>query len=61
MLSRWLSTVVANNVFRVYNAKTLELVKTFSDHSDDVTDLAFGKDVQFIASTSLDRCLKLYS
>jgi len=35
-------------------------IKTFSDHSGLVTDVAWGKDAHWLASTSMDRSLKFY-
>ena len=45
----------------LYNVKTGDIFKEFKEHTDLVTDLAFGKDCEYIASSSLDRDLKIYS
>eukprot|EP00164_Ancoracysta_twista_P006368 GFYU01008857.1.p1 GENE.GFYU01008857.1~~GFYU01008857.1.p1 ORF type:complete len:496 (-),score=167.73 GFYU01008857.1:412-1851(-) len=46
---------------RVFAAKGWDLVKTWSDHSANVTDVAFGADAKYLASTSMDRTLKFYA
>jgi len=53
--------VVAANDLRVYQVKTAELVKQFTDHGAAVTDAKFGKDAQSIVSVSNDRSLKIFS
>jgi len=45
---------------QVYSVKGFSLVKTFDDHKKKVTSARFGKDASFIASTSLDRTLKIF-
>lgn len=44
----------------LYNVKTGDVFKEFNEHTDLVTDMAFGRDCEYIASTSLDRDLKIY-
>lgn len=36
-------------------------LKVFNDHTALATGVRFGKNAQYIASTSMDRTLKLYS
>jgi len=40
--------------------KSLEHVQTFDEHTNVVTAVKFGKDAQMLASTSMDRTLKLW-
>jgi len=44
----------------VYESKTWGVVKTFDDHSADVTGVCFGKAAGMLAATSADGALKLY-
>jgi len=50
----------AGSDLRVYNTKTFSVVKTFTDHTALVTDVAFGPDAKFLVSTSMDRNMKIY-
>jgi len=52
--------VTAGNTVRVYMGKTLNHIATYSDHKGDVTDVAFGNNAQWLASTSMDRTLKVW-
>jgi len=45
---------------RVFTGKGLELVQTWDEHTSTVTDVLFGPDAKFIATTSMDRTLKLW-
>jgi len=46
----------------VYNAKTWDVVKTFEDaHASQVTDVKWGANAKFLASTSMDRSLKFFA
>merc|ERR1712195_182033 len=46
----------------VYNAKTWDVVKTFEDaHASRVTDVKWGANAKFLASTSMDRSLKFFA
>ncbi|KAH3758129.1 MOS4-associated complex 3A [Pelomyxa schiedti] len=46
------------DVFR--KGKTFDKVGKFTEHTGAVTDVAFGPDARFLASTSRDRTLKIY-
>jgi len=51
----------ASKDIRVFVVKQWEApVKTFSTHKQAVTDVAFGENALFLASTSMDRSLKFY-
>jgi pre-mRNA-processing factor 19 len=52
---------VAGSDLRIFTGKSFSLIKTFTDHSGLCTDVAFGRDAAFIASTGLDRFLKFYA
>lgn len=52
--------VAGVSTFRVYNPKSLELVKEWTDHTKAVTGIRFGPDASFLATTSLDRSLKIF-
>jgi len=45
---------------RIFVGKTLNHMATFSGHSGLVTDVKWGKDAHFLASTSMDRSLKFW-
>lgn len=45
---------------RVYLCKQWQELKVFNDHTAAATGVRFGKHAHFIASTSMDRTLKLY-
>jgi len=52
----------AGQSITVYNSKTWEVVKTFNDaHSSQITDIKWGQDAKFLASTSMDRSLKFFA
>lgn len=46
--------------FRIYLCKQWQELKVFNDHTATATGVRFGKHAKFIASTSMDRTLKLY-
>ncbi|XP_014240604.1 pre-mRNA-processing factor 19 [Cimex lectularius] len=52
---------VAGTDIRVYVCKQWQELKQFNDHTAMATGVRFGRNAQFIASTSMDRTLKLYS
>jgi len=46
----------------VYNSKTWDVVKTFENaHNAAVTDVKWGTDAKFLASTSMDRALTFFA
>ncbi|KAK0073564.1 hypothetical protein PV325_009544 [Microctonus aethiopoides] len=51
---------VAGSDIRVYLCKQWQELKVFNDHTAAATGVRFGKHSQYIASTSMDRTLKLY-
>jgi pre-mRNA-processing factor 19 len=56
--------VAAGNQIHVYKEsgkKNWDVVKTFSDHTAAVTDVKIAPGVAFMASTSIDRSLKIYA
>lgn len=46
--------------FSVYLCKQWQELAILTDHSDMATGVRFGRDAQFLASTSMDRSLKVY-
>lgn len=46
--------------FRVYLCKQWQELKVFVDHTATATGVRFGRLSQYIASTSMDRTLKIY-
>lgn len=52
---------VGKDDLTVLNAKDMEVVKSFTDHTQAVTGVKWARDEQFIATASLDRSLKLFS
>jgi len=51
---------VAGTDVRVYLCKQWTDLKVFQDHTAAATGVRFGKNASYIASTSMDRTLKLY-
>ncbi|KAJ8928772.1 hypothetical protein NQ314_018630 [Rhamnusium bicolor] len=51
---------VAGSDVRIYLCKQWQELKVFNDHTATATGVRFGKHARFIASTSMDRTLKLY-
>ncbi|XP_065208797.1 pre-mRNA-processing factor 19 [Planococcus citri] len=51
---------VAGSDVRVYLCKQWEELKVFNDHTAAATGVRFGRHAQYIASTSMDRTLKIY-
>ena len=51
---------VAGTDIRVYLCKQWTDLKVFQDHTAMATGVRFGKHASYIASTSMDRTLKLY-
>lgn len=47
--------------FRIYLCKQWQDLRIFNDHTALATGVRFGKHAQYVASTSMDRTLKLYS
>ncbi|OQS04183.1 pre-mRNA-processing factor 19 [Thraustotheca clavata] len=56
--------VASNKAVTIYKEsgkKNWDIVKTFADHQGNVTDVKLARGLEFIASTSLDRSLKIYA
>ncbi|XP_026329529.1 pre-mRNA-processing factor 19 isoform X2 [Hyposmocoma kahamanoa] len=51
---------IAGTDVRVYLCRQWQELKVFNDHTASATGVRFGKNAQYIASTSMDRTLKLY-
>lgn len=45
----------------IYHMKSWNLIAEFKENTDLVTDIKFGKDCKYFATTSLDRNLKIFS
>lgn len=52
--------IAADNI-KIYSTKTWNEIKVISDHSAAVTDVAWGADAKWLASSSLDRHLNIYN
>jgi pre-mRNA-processing factor 19 len=50
----------SGNDIRLFVGKTLNHMATFTGHSGIVTDVKWGKDAKFLATTSMDRSLKFW-
>ncbi len=50
----------AESILRVYNAETGDRLRQFSGHSDTITSIAFSDDGKLLASTSLDRTVRVW-
>ena len=57
---QFLFIVIFVLIFRVYLCKQWQELKVLNDHTAAATGVRFGKHAQYIASTSMDRTLKLY-
>jgi pre-mRNA-processing factor 19 len=44
----------------VYHVKTWQLLKQLGDHTAGVTGVAFGADAKYLASSSMDRSMKVF-
>lgn len=51
---------VAGTDVRLYLCKQWQELKVFNDHTATATGVRFGKHAHYLASTSMDRTLKLY-
>lgn len=51
---------IAGTDIRVYLCRQWQELKVFNDHTAMATGVRFGRHAQYIASTSMDRTLKLY-
>ncbi|CAG9783459.1 unnamed protein product [Diatraea saccharalis] len=51
---------IAGTDVRVYLCRQWQELKVFNDHTASATGVRFGRNAQYIASTSMDRTLKLY-
>jgi pre-mRNA-processing factor 19 len=56
---KYLAAATGNEI-RVFTGKHLDHVVTLDGHSAEVTDIKFGHDALFIASTSMDRTLRFW-
>lgn len=45
---------------RIFSGRNLEYVQTFDEHTKDVTGIQWGRDSKWLATTSLDRSLKIW-
>lgn len=54
------TNVVVIIIIRIYLCKQWQELKIFNDHTAMATGVRFGRNVQYIASSSMDRTLKLY-
>jgi pre-mRNA-processing factor 19 len=52
---------IAGSSVHLYGVKSNSLFAQFNEHTDLVTDFAFGQDCHNFATTSLDRNLKIFS
>lgn len=50
----------ASGVVRIWDWKAGAEITTLSNHSAPVTDVCFGKDARWLASSSLDKTLRIY-
>ena len=51
---------IAGTSISILNIKSMNITE-FTDHTDIVTDIDFGKDCRYFASTSMDRNLNIYN
>ncbi|XP_034251820.1 pre-mRNA-processing factor 19 [Thrips palmi] len=52
---------LAGTDVRVYLCKQWQELKVFNDHTAMATGVRFGRNAQYLASTSMDRTLKIYA
>ena len=52
---------VAGSDVRVYLCKQWETLKVVREHTAIATGVRFGQHAQYLATTSMDRTLKIYS
>ena len=58
--SGYYMAIAGSNDLRIYQTKQWENLRIFTDHTASVSDVKFGQNASFIASTGLDRALKIY-
>lgn len=51
---------VAGSDVRVYLCRQWQELKVFNEHTAAATGVRFGRNAHYLASTSMDRTLKLY-
>ena len=51
--------IVGSSV-HLYNVKSNQIITEYKEHTDIVTDIGFGRDCEYIVTSSLDRNLKLF-
>jgi len=56
---RYLAAATGTEI-RIFTGKHLEHVHTLDEHTGLVTDVKFGQNASFLASTSMDRNLKFW-
>jgi pre-mRNA-processing factor 19 len=52
---------IVGSTVHLYGVKSNSLLAQFNEHTDLVTDISFGNDCEYFATTSLDRNLKIFS
>lgn len=52
---------VAGSTLRVYNTKTFSLSAEFNHNSDVLTGVDFGSACKYLASSSMDRTMKIFN
>mgnify|MGYP001124971007 CR=1 FL=1 len=50
----------AGSTLNVYKSKSWDLIRSFDEHTAPVTGVAWGPDAKFLASSSMDRTLKIW-
>eukprot|EP00727_Mastigamoeba_balamuthi_P007643 m51a1_g35 putative u-box domain-containing protein 72-like (510) ;mRNA; f:133993-136356 len=58
---QYLGVAAATEIAVYHRTKTFDVVRTFAEHTKPVTGVSFGPDASFIASTSMDRNLKIFA
>jgi len=56
---KYLAAATGNEI-RIFSGKHLEHLVTLDGHNGEVTDIKFGNDALFLASTSIDRTLRFW-
>jgi WD40 repeat protein len=66
LIGEFLQTIFGNSEFnkgvsaRLWNVETGELLQTFSSHSNDVQDVAYSADGNYIATASADHSVEIW-
>jgi pre-mRNA-processing factor 19 len=51
---------IAGSTIKLFHVKSMSFIAEFNEHSDFVSDIKFGNNCNYFATTSLDRNMKIF-